>query len=472
MLMKLFLSLWVSIVLFTASMGQDQPVYNQFYFNPYLYNPAFLGDNGRLEANLTYKTQWAENPDAPTVSAFNLQYATNGNIFLGLSVQSQSAVALVTNTAYLTFGYQIKLSNVNYLKFGLSGGLLQNKLDLDEISSSTDPSILNDPVLLGAVDNTLYMTSQVGVQLRLNRLTMGFALPKLLDNDANSQDDFNSPAFNEFDQFITSVAYDFSLSPTVNLQPLLLYRHVNSQQYQAEGSVIARYKDLIWVGGGYRYDAGVIGHAGLNVKDMLSFAYSYSPGLDELQSFGGNHEITLKLKLNKREKREERHSQEVSDLYEDTSEKDSLEIAVQEDQDIIADEATEELTNEDEVVDKISQEEPEENVEDVESDPQNNLPSLVGEEPKITRVAVEESGLKPGHYVVVGVFSIRSNALSLKESILETYGGAEVALNEQNNMHYVYIYTSEDLDLARARVREIRQLSIFDFEEAWILHVE
>ena len=71
MLMKLFLSLWVSIVLFTASMGQDQPVYNQFYFNPYLYNPAFLGDNGRLEANLTYKTQWAENSDAPTVSAFN-----------------------------------------------------------------------------------------------------------------------------------------------------------------------------------------------------------------------------------------------------------------------------------------------------------------------------------------------------------------------------------------------------------------
>ncbi len=434
--------------------GQDQPIYNQFYFNPYLYNPAFLGESEGFELNFTHKRQWTEITDAPTTSAFNLQYASKGNIRLGLSFQSQEAVALKSNTVYFTFGYRVNFSQSNFLQFGLSTGALQNKLDLDEISRTSDTDILNDPAVLGAVDNTIYLASQFGIQYSLDRLTLGLALPKLLRNNVNSVDDFNAPQFDEFEQFIATASYDVALSPFVDLRPLVLYRHVNSQQYQLELSALVLINNKVWIGGGYRSDAGIIGHAGINLKEMLSFAYSYNSGVDELGSLGGNHEITLKLRLKKRKNRIisnhsdlDRSTDENSRVYHDEVEPfDSLNEARGPELDTMEDNTVMDETQESELSELVLE---------------NNE----------TMMSNDGTGLEPGHYLVVGVFASETNAKTHLQEILKTYGEAKVSLNKQNNFYYVYLFRTSDIRAVRIKWSQVRQLDIFDFKDAWILHI-
>ena len=48
--------------------------YRQFYANPYLFNPAYVGINNQTELNLSYRQQWIGFKDAPVITGLNLQF--------------------------------------------------------------------------------------------------------------------------------------------------------------------------------------------------------------------------------------------------------------------------------------------------------------------------------------------------------------------------------------------------------------
>ena len=101
--MKKIIVLAQMLVLCIAAYGQQYPYFSQYFLNPYLYNPAALGNSGYNEINLTYRQQWLGINDAPTTQAFNFQYPTKKNISVGLNFYSDQAVLL--NTSALTFGF-------------------------------------------------------------------------------------------------------------------------------------------------------------------------------------------------------------------------------------------------------------------------------------------------------------------------------------------------------------------------------
>ena len=441
--------------------AQDLPIYNQFYFNPYLYNPAFVGLNSQFEANLTYRKQWADISDAPQVSAFDFQYATEGRVALGLSFQSESSVALVTNTGYLTFGYQVPLGQDHFIQFGLSAGVIQNNLDLQEIVNSSDQIILQDPAILNAVDNTMYLTSQFGINYTLRNLTIGVAFPKLLENDANSTESFNPPSLDEFKQFIISGSYRADIAPRFSVQPVGVFRYVDRDQFQAEATALVRYNDFMWVGAGYRYESGAIGHVGMNLLNGLQLGYSFEfSGVNSNSFGGGSHEIHLKWRLSKKKKEEV-----ISQVEE---EPEVVEEPIVEEEEVVTEE-------EEEPIEEVVEEEPPVREERVEPTPVTAEVEEVIEEPQeeITRkVSENDSGIAPGYYVIVGAFSSANNALRHQRDVKASNIDAEVTYNNKNGMHYVYVLKSDNPDEASRRRREIRQMSIFDFKNGWMLHVE
>lgn len=78
--------------------------------------------------------------------------------------------------------------------------------------------------------------------------------------------------------------------------------------------------------------------------------------------------------------------------------------------------------------------------------------------------------LEKGMYVIVGVFQIRENAVQYAKSIKIENKSPQVARNRDNNMYYVYAYTTkEDLEFARQKRSELRATN--QFYDAWILYV-
>ena len=77
----LILIFWAGTICFTNA--QQTPIYSQFFMNPYVYNPAFAGQNGRSVAFLSYRKQWIGIDGAPETSTLSFHTPAKRNIALG-----------------------------------------------------------------------------------------------------------------------------------------------------------------------------------------------------------------------------------------------------------------------------------------------------------------------------------------------------------------------------------------------------
>lgn len=481
------LSLFTASLFFSISVfGQDQPLYNQFYFNPYLYNPAYVADQGVSELNLTYRKQWVNIPESPEIFAVNFQYATQGNVALGVSVQSEKTVLLNSNTNYLTFDYKVPLGKFQYLKFGLSAGVLHNRLDFDEITESGNTSLLNDPALINALNDTYYFSGQFGIQYKYKALSLGFSLPKLFKNNVNSTNDFNKVVFDELRQKIANASYRFSLSPNIDMESWILYRIINNNQDQMDFNSIFYYKDLVWAGAGYRMDYGLIGYFGINLLNSLKLSYSYEyPGVTSNKFLNPSHEIHLKLLLPRKKRANKTGRQIQLSQSAPVPENEFTTIRVKQptipekqitipEKQTVKQEVNEETTPVSIVSEQNSKPEATQEVIDISQstassrDVDLNVPA---KEEEIVQSSVV-GDLPRGHYVVTGVFNIEQNAYKHMLEINNSGYHADYFFNHGNGMYYVYIYFDSSLKNARIICNELRKLSIFNFNEAWVLSVE
>src|SRR5688500_11692574 len=120
--------------------AQNYPVYNSFYINPYLYNPAEAATDFTY-VYLTHRLQWTGIDGAPVLSSLSFTTLLNEtHAGLGGKISSYKRGVLTTNDITLSYAYGIPVSKANWLFFGLSGGVISNTIDLASVSDPTDPA--------------------------------------------------------------------------------------------------------------------------------------------------------------------------------------------------------------------------------------------------------------------------------------------------------------------------------------------
>src|SRR4051812_25628063 len=92
--------------------AQQQSVYTNYLLNNYAYNPAVVGAQPYLQANMSYRNQWAGFEGAPKTSLISLYgpLKKQKNIGLGGMIVSDKTGLITTNSGYLTFAYHVKLN--------------------------------------------------------------------------------------------------------------------------------------------------------------------------------------------------------------------------------------------------------------------------------------------------------------------------------------------------------------------------
>lgn len=164
-------AIFLCIVLHFHVAAQNLPSFRQFYFSPFLFNPAFTGLDGYTEISLIHRQQWINITDAPVSSGFNLQFPTSSRVSLGFNVQTQEAVALRSTTVKGTFAYRVPISTNQLFSFGISAGVGFNSLDFENIDYS------NDPAILGAADNRVYADANFAHFIRCTVLKSDLPCP-------------------------------------------------------------------------------------------------------------------------------------------------------------------------------------------------------------------------------------------------------------------------------------------------------
>jgi len=439
-----------------VAFAQNPPAFRQFYLNPYLYNAAFAVTNDFAEVGMVYRQQWVGFNNAPMVTGVNLQLPSNNRTAFALSLLSQQAVALQTNTAQATFAYRIPLRANQFIFFGLSGLVGFNNLTLDADYS-------NDPAILNAAATTSYADANFGMVYSHGNLKLGIGLPKLLGQRYFSSQNLVNVRYSQFRNQLYSVSYKIHAG-NFSFEPYALYRINRDFQNWWEAATLVYYKDKIWLGGSYQSTQGAGFFLGFQIKEKLKLGYSYElPPINNDFAQVNSHELQVQIRLGKKRvfkwasRFEGNRGAEVAANDVVTS---SVTPGVTDTLTQIAPVVNEEKNViEKSLSDKVQQNKSE--VKQIENNENIKTPAR----PPV------QSKLAPGYYIIAGSFKSIVNARSMRQKMIsQGYKTVEIGFNEANGSHYVYLFSSYDLiECRQVRDRWHQQAATKD---VWILTIQ
>jgi len=448
------------------SFAQQSPVYSNYFTNPVLVNPAFTGSSGYTELSLNYRNQWTGIDGAPSTMNAILQIPVNNKLSFGMNLLADSRGALSSYESAIMTSYHLPVSSAVSVDFGLQLGVGRTNIDFNGADLAIDR----------ALENSWYASGSFGMHMKLGKLSLAFALPELFENDILNESNFEELGLDVTEQTLTSVSYEFALSPLWSFEPFALYRTDREGSGQWEAAGIMTYKGFAWIGASYRQASGVGGLVGLSVNDWRQFSYAYDAGNETIGGFGNaSHEVQLNIRIGKRNKRVNTKNlplisqNTTNDASAPRSKEDSDTTAVistETDQqisetEIAASERHEAIQEDPRVMHEAMQESVEESIASVNIDYEREN-ELLGP---------DEVGMKPGFYVVVGAFQVPENAERYSKAVEKKGYTSAKGFSATTGFTYVYIMVTDSENQARQTTRSIKQINTLYFPEAWVLHV-
>ncbi|MEO1434502.1 MAG: PorP/SprF family type IX secretion system membrane protein, partial [Bacteroidota bacterium] len=129
--------------------SQQIPIFNNYVFNPMLYNPAAAGISDYGNLNLIHRSQWIEVPDGPVTNGltFDLPFK-DANIGVGATLFSDNTHILNRVSGSMVYAYHLPFNpdKDHRLSIGASIGILNQRINILDATVNE----INDPALLDA----------------------------------------------------------------------------------------------------------------------------------------------------------------------------------------------------------------------------------------------------------------------------------------------------------------------------------
>ncbi|MEJ1239431.1 PorP/SprF family type IX secretion system membrane protein [Chryseolinea sp. T2] len=488
---KALVAVMLMMILATGTQAQNPgPFYRQFNFNPYLFNPAYVGINKQIEASVAYRQQWANFKDAPVTAGASLQLPESDRVALGFNIMTDRQVLLQHSNFMATFGYVLPISRNQTIRFGLSGGVGLNKLDLEASEMNS-----NDPVIARSAGTNYYVDGNFGVVYTYDGLRLGFALTDFFKSDPFNPETFNQFKMSNLRNRLFSASYRFNVGRTemFAIEPYALYRQTtDGKQDYVEVATVAYYQDKLWTGVSYNQNKGLALLFGMNVKDKFRFGYSYDFNtLGSNMASGGAHELHIGIRLaSKKVSNKKTITQGGRVLANERPTTPKNDVSAVEKRSVLEEPSEDQEVHQQRLaeVDPMLKTTPADTEKSETAKTETTAPAVAKTAPeaektkpastttaKATKPATprtrENFSMSSGHhYVVVGVFKGLSGAMQyVKEAKGRGYA-ANIALNPKNNFYYVFIHSSTNLDDARKKRNEYKLKNLF--KEAWVFTME
>jgi type IX secretion system PorP/SprF family membrane protein len=517
----------LTLLLPLCAAAQQLPVHNQFFLNPYVLNPASVGQHGQTEVFLTQRQQMQGSANAPVTTSINLQIPSRGRTAFGVNVVDHRYGMLANTSTLATLGYAFKLGRDHFLRLGASGGMGKYTVDRNRLENEGDFSRIK------SFNNKSFVDAHFGVSYQLKGLTLGVSAPPCLTRRLVNTNAADPLDFRPINYYLANAGYYLQLSPAFAVSPQVQYRYSTNfpSQYQAMGTL---HFHNVWAGGGYRQNVGPVATAGAKIKNTFTLGYVYEPAASGAGTPQTTHEVLLSMsfgpkKTRKEEVAEAREIRQEEDNKKET--KQSKEKAAKEKaaaKKLAARQAADEKAESKSEREKAKKEKTrtakkekaakekakdqqakekkaaarKEKGEKARAKKARKAPKQSSRKPaakaapvqKLTAKPVEKPvtesvvapakeeerieehhrvhplELKKGNYVVVGSFNVFDNAVRFTRTMYERGLRADYRYSSKTNRYYVFVYQSKNVDAARAEKDNTRQF--LGIADAWVLIVE
>ncbi|RAW01417.1 PorP/SprF family type IX secretion system membrane protein [Pseudochryseolinea flava] len=311
-----FYSIILTLSCCAGALAQNYAVYNSFYVNPFLYNPAEAAtENASLY--IMHRQQWMGIEGAPMLTGLSYNSLINDTrAGYGVRFSNYSRGVLNTTDFSATYCYGIGLSQKTFLFFGLSGGAISNTIDLNKVDDPDDPAIAE------YLNSNIQPVANFGMLLRsASGLNLGISLPQLFTPKFNSTQSFGSTGVSPFDNIFITAYYKRKVEGKIvnrrkggmrsrvktkeSIAPLEFYLNY---KYSALGNsqfeVLGKFNlsQNFWLGASYKMPYGFTGNFGININ-KFTFGYSYEPNTQPETGFSnGTHDVIIGLKIGQKKR--------------------------------------------------------------------------------------------------------------------------------------------------------------------------
>jgi type IX secretion system PorP/SprF family membrane protein len=275
--------------------GQQLPLYTQFMFNSYIFNPALAGTNNYYQIRMNNRFQWAGMTDAPQTNSLSM-YGPHGTRDMGFGgyIYNDVTGPLSRNGLYGSYAYNLPLNNEIRLSMGLSAGVIQNRVDGTRISL-LDPS---DPLPVNAVTSDFSPDATLGLYLYAQNFHVGFSAHQLFGNTL-SLFDYDTGLNRLKTHFYLTGGYRHYLNFDYSIEPSVIIRGSMPAPPQVELSIKAYYQNFIWLGLSVRSQDAISFLVGYTHENRFHFGYSYDMSFSPIRHHNsGSHEIFLGMRFN------------------------------------------------------------------------------------------------------------------------------------------------------------------------------
>jgi type IX secretion system PorP/SprF family membrane protein len=192
------------------------------------------------------------------------------------------------------YAYNIAISGDMRLSMGISGSLMQFRVDGTQLS----PKDVSDPALLNMVSTTYLPDAGIGAYLYHDDFYVGLSVAQLLNNNLKIFD--NKNGLNRLKTHINLIgAYRYQVDTDWILEPSVMIKGTAPKELSFDVTARTEWNNMVWGAVSYRYHEAIGIMVGYNYESMLFFGYAYDIGITSLRKYNtGTHEIMIGYRFN------------------------------------------------------------------------------------------------------------------------------------------------------------------------------
>lgn len=286
-------------VLGFANLAQAQqlPLFSQYYFNSFIYNPSHTGLEGGTTATMVARKQFTGLDNSIGTYAATLQSRSIGQKSgFGLYMYNDNANLFRTNAVSGSYAYHIPLNNGKTMSLGLSLSALDHRFNSTSFITTDE----GDPIiaLLGN-EGGFTLDGNAGVNFDLGKFSIGLAnLQMFQSQEAFKSNSNNKVLYTLANHWMFNMGYEYSINEHFNLEPYLLYRKTQAAPGQVDINLFLNWVDKGYAGIAYRDGMSFSTMLGVNLTPTISAGYSFDLTTSELRNVIGNtHEVALRFDI-------------------------------------------------------------------------------------------------------------------------------------------------------------------------------
>lgn len=475
---KLFFILCLGVLALTDVAAQQIPLYSQYWYNPFVYNPAQTGFNERPQLFFIYRRQFADFDEAPETRAATFDMPVwSKKAGIGFTVFNDRASIFNRYGGSANYAYHINFSDEHRLSIGIGAGVQQIRINFSDVFV-LDPT---DDIITANRTNSAFFSGSAGVHYYLKGWSLGLSAPQVFATDL----DFASPdgitGYELQRHYLARTSYKLRLiDKKFTIEPMVSFRTTESFNWQLDGGASFMWKDFVWLNAMYRYDYAVTIGGGFKVHDMVSVGYAYDLALNEIADYTtGSHEIMLGLHFRDRKKGADEDTSAIEDstIMKKFAEQDSLIADLQAQIDSLDKrvdsleaifEAGLEVEGLDELMDSMMNV-----IDSLRTQVSKNTEWQNEMQEERTRIVDEKDleykrGAELGDYfMVVGSFRIEQNSYNFQDQLTSEGYRAGVVFDKKRKWYYVYLSQPENWEKGLEELYRLREENE-RFHDAWI----